>query len=270
MIKAIFIDAGHGLGPTGAIDNGATGNGTTERQEVVSMAQTLFTVLKADPSFAGISVFKIAVDSRMMLKDHIKEINDLCRQNGWTADTALVLSLHINAAGDPAARGIEAWYSPQEGTVDFARALVEQVNATTGLPIRTRAILTTAENRHGRLGIIDDTIARGCLFEAGFITNEFDAAYLKNAQMEAKIVEGLHRAIRVYLALPAASAPSAPPAFYTDVPALAWYAGDVKLCLNEGLFKMPPDGLFHPDHPVTRAELAAVMARHLHRQHGMI
>src|SRR5436190_16682670 len=99
MLKAVFIDAGHGLGPTGAIDNGASGNGTTERKEVVEIAQELSARLTADPSFAGVQIIKIAVDDRMMLKDHIKEVNDLCRMNGWQANDALLVSIHLNSAG---------------------------------------------------------------------------------------------------------------------------------------------------------------------------
>lgn len=257
------------MGPTGAIDNGASGNGTTERKEVVEMAQMLFANLSADTSFAGVQIIKIGVDDRMMLIDHIREINNQCKANGWAATDTLLLSIHLNA-GDVSARGIEAWYSPDEaGMLDFAKLLVEQVCATTGIPPRPKPALITAQNRWGRLGIIDDTIARGCLIEAGFITNQFDAKFLTDNALQQKIVDGLHRAIRIFLALPALPGPVIPPAFFTDVPPLAWYRADVEICLKEGLFKMPVDGLFHPERPVTRAELAAIIARHIQSRHNV-
>ncbi len=270
MIKALFIDAGHGLGPTGAIDNGAVGNGTTERREVVEIAQSLCDMLKADPAFTGIQIIKVGVDDRMMLRDHIKQINDLCTENHWTAADTLMVSIHLNAASDPAARGIEAWYSPTEPRMlDFAKLLTEQVSATTGIPLRSKSTLITAENRWGRLGIIDDTIANGCLIEAGFITNEFDAKFFTDNALQAKVVDGLSRAIRMFMAFPPITGTGIPPSFYRDVPVTAWYRGDVELCLREGLFQMPPDGLFHPERPVTRAEVAAILARHLEHHHGM-
>ncbi len=269
MIKAIFLDAGHGLGPTGAVDNGAAGNGTNERKEVVEMAQELVGLLQGDPAFAGIAVIPVAVAERLRLVDHIKAINDRCRASGWGKNDALMLSLHVNSAGTPAARGLEAWYSPsEEGMLQFARLLVEQVSLATGIPPRAKPALVTAENRFGRLGIIDDTVPNGCLFEAGFITNEFDAAYLKDTALGSKIVAGLLAALRIQLGL-SAPVPTEPPAFFFDVPADAWYHDDVALCFREGLFRMPQDGLFRPDRPVTRAEVAAVLARHLRSHHSL-
>ncbi len=268
MINALFIDAGHGLGPTGGIDNGASGNGTTERNEAVTMAQALVNQMMNDASFQGVQIIKIGVDDRMMLIDHIKEINAVCRQNNWQPWEALLLSIHVNAAGDPAARGLEAWYSPKApGMVTFARTLVEQVSATTGIPPRSRPALISSENRWGRLGILDDTLCNGCLFEAGFISNQFDAAFFKDNALREKIVDGLHRAIRIYCALPALPGPVTPPSFFTDVPELAWYHQDVKLCLDEGLFRMPADGLFRPERPMSRAEIATILARHLRNHH---
>ncbi|MEI8229612.1 MAG: N-acetylmuramoyl-L-alanine amidase [Candidatus Peregrinibacteria bacterium] len=270
MIKAIFVDAGHGLGPTGGIDNGAAGNGTTERKEVVAMAQSLAGQLSADPDFRGVQIIKVSVDERLMLIDHIKEVNILCQENQWKSEDALLLSIHVNAASDPAARGLEAWYSPRFPTmIDFAKTLVEQVATTTGLPPRSRPALISSDNRWGRLGILDDTLCVGCLFEAGFLSNEFDAKVLTDAALREKIVDGLHRAIRVQCSLPPLHGPATPPTSFTDLPALAWYREDVKLCLREGLFQMSADGLFHPERPVSRAELATVLARHLRSHHGI-
>lgn len=40
-----------------------------------------------------------------------------------------------------------------------------------------------------------------------------------------------------------------------------WAEKEIRWCLDKGLMKGYPDGSFHPDKPVTRAELAAVLAR---------
>lgn len=269
MLKAIFIDAGHGLGPTGAIDNGASGNGTTERNEVVEIANETIARLKADPTFSGVQIIPVGVDVRLSVTGKVNEVNRICREKGWQTNDALLIAIHINSAGSTAARGLEAWYSSSRGGEDFAKSVIEQVSQATGLPLRAKVTLPSNANRHGRLGIVDDTIPRACLIECGFITNEFDVAVLKSMQLDDRFAEGIHRGIRTYLSLPPTSGPVAPPAFFTDVPPLAWYAGDVKKCFDEGLFKISADGKFNPDRPVTRAELAAVMARHLFKHHGL-
>lgn len=266
MIKGIFINAGHGLGPTGGIDNGASGFGTTERKEIVEVAQELFDRVRADMAFNGIESVKIGVDDRMMLKDMIKEINDVCRNRGWGRDDAVVVSIHANAAGDPAARGVEAWYGSQKpGGDNLSRIMVERVCASTGIPPRTRPARISSENRWGRLGILDDTIPLGCLVEIGFITNEFDAQMFKDTQMDDKFAQGLHEGLRAWMALPTVPNAAPPPDFFRDIADSAWYAGDVRACFEAGLFRMPPDGLFRPERPVTRAELATVMGRLLSR-----
>lgn len=48
---------------------------------------------------------------------------------------------------------------------------------------------------------------------------------------------------------------------YTDVPAGAWYRGDVLRATELGLMEGVGNGLFEPDRPPTRAELAAVAVR---------
>jgi N-acetylmuramoyl-L-alanine amidase len=268
MLKAIFIDAGHGLGPTGSIDNGASGNGTTERKEVMEMARQLIDLLKKDASFENISILEIGVSHRMMLRDQIAEINRLCTDNGWKRDEALVLSLHCNASTDSSARGLEAWYTKGEAnSAQLTSCLLEQVAQTTGLPIR--ASKTSNTNRLGRLGILDDTIPFGCLFEAGFVTNALDSALLKSSIDDQKFAKGLHRGIRQFLSLPLTLSSSSLSNELTDVAGLAWYSEAVKLCLDEGLFDRPTDGKFSPDRPVTRAELAAIFARHLHTHHSL-
>lgn len=265
MIKGIFVNAGHGLGPTGAIDNGAVGNGTTERKEVVEVAQELCVRLSSDPDLSGIEIVRVGIDDRMMLKDMIRQVNDHCTVRGWKAVEAALVSIHINSAGVPTARGIEAWYSSKgkAGEVDLARGLSEQVSARTGMPLRPTSVLSSSANRLGRLGILDDTVPVAVLIEIGFITNEFDARVFKDAALDDAFAEGIHRGLRSWMSLPAVAGAGARPAAFRDVPSTAWYAGAVQTCLDAGIFTMPVDGMFHPERPVTRAELAAVIARHL-------
>lgn len=269
VLKGIFVNAGHGLGPTGAIDNGASGFGTTERKEVVEVAQELCTLLMSDADLQSVEILKIGVDDRMMLKDMIREVNDICRLRGWQQTDAVLVSIHANSAGSPEARGIEAWYSSQNkpGEVNLAKALTEHVSNMTGFPLRPKPTIISAENRYGRLGILDDTLPVASLIEIGFLSNEFDARILKDSALDDAFAQGIYHALRSWMALPAVIGFAPPPDFYTDVPPLAWYADAVHACLDAGLFVMSSDGKFHPERPATRAELAAVLARHLAGQH---
>lgn len=51
------------------------------------------------------------------------------------------------------------------------------------------------------------------------------------------------------------------PQRFTDVPRDAWYAEAVEYCAAQGLMIGNGDGTFEPEHPITRAELAAVLMR---------
>src|SRR4051812_14545737 len=103
--QAIFLDAGHGLNPAGALDNGATGNGTTERDQVVALAEALLVYLRGLP----LQVVPIGVTEVVSLADKVHKINYICQSNHWGQDDALLVSLHMNS-GAPNARGVEAYY----------------------------------------------------------------------------------------------------------------------------------------------------------------
>lgn len=273
MIKSLFIVAGHGLSSSGGNDNGAARPGINERDQVVEIARDLYERIAADPSFRSIEVLKIGVDERLKLTDKIARVNAIMQQRGWGASDAILLSLHVNAASNTQARGLEAWHQPNEGTYALSLSLVDAVAQWTGIPKRPRPVRPTSENRFGRLGIIDDTAAKAVLFECGFLSNEFDAAFLLDTRFDDRYAVGLHEGLRSYLGLvpspDSGPGPGSGPntGSFQDVPPNAWYADDVALCLEEGLFEMSQSGNFHPDRPVNRAELATVMARHLRKHH---
>lgn len=55
---------------------------------------------------------------------------------------------------------------------------------------------------------------------------------------------------------------------FVDVPAGTWYEASVELVAAQQLVQIPPDRQYHPERPLTRAELAVVMARHLRKHHS--
>ena len=270
MSQGIFIVAGHGYGSSGAVDNGVSAHGTNERVEVLAVAQQLMSLLRSDSAFSATEIIDIGIQNRMQLMSKIQLINSICIQRSWQKHDTLLISIHINGAGSDTARGLEAWYTESEQTESAARALVEQMQLTTHLPLRRFSTRPTRMNRFGRLGIIDDTVPRSVLVELGFLTNAADAAYIQSSGAHAAFAQGLHRGIRMIEGVHHADPTPVPssPSFYTDVPAHAWYRDDVALCLKEGIFRMPPNRLFHPAKPVTRAELAATLARHIRHRNS--
>lgn len=57
--------------------------------------------------------------------------------------------------------------------------------------------------------------------------------------------------------------PQSSGSLYKDVPASHWAAKYIKIATKHGYFSGYADGTFHPEAPVTRAEIAAVMAKFL-------
>ncbi|WP_336790231.1 Ig-like domain-containing protein [Paenibacillus sp. MMO-177] len=56
---------------------------------------------------------------------------------------------------------------------------------------------------------------------------------------------------------------------FKDVPSTQWASGYIRIVTDSGIFKGFADGTFHPNQPVTREELAAVMVRYLKLETSM-
>ena len=251
-MKGLFIDAGHGLSPKGQPDPGVSGNGTTEREQTVAIAKALRTLLLGFP----LEIVCVSVDEALSIGDHIREVNNVCREKGWGPNDALFVSIHMNA-GAPGARGVEAWYGMKK-TSDLAVPVAAAVARATRMPLRTPEVIPSNLNRLGRLGVLDDTLpANACLVECGFLSDAQDAQIVSGDP--AAVARGIAQGISGFLNLPL-PAPH-PATTYTDVPATAPYHDAVDACVKAGIFVPPADGLFRPDQPCTRAEVAVMFAR---------
>src|SRR3990167_1481592 len=247
MLKKIFIVRGHGKNSNGQIDNGAQGNGTDEWTEAGQVCEELISILGRDNEF---SIMGIGIINRMTLAEKIQEINSECKASKISANESIIIDIHFNSSINISANGIEAWYSAKKtGARDFANTLVKSVSAYTNLPVRRKPTNSSKENRLGRLAIIDDTIPAGCLIELGFISNNFDAEFIKNAQLDDKFAIGLRAGIRSWQGLSKQEPKPILPDFYYDVPESEWYYEAVKYCLEQGIFTMNKEGLFSPDRP---------------------
>ena len=111
--------------------------------------------------------------------------------NAWGAD--YFISIHTNAADNPAANGSEQLVFRLSGTAyQLAQSIATQLAATTGL--RNRGVIA----RPG-LYVLRRTAMPAVLSEIGFITNPGDAALMSSRPDLFAL--GIYRGITSYLGL---------------------------------------------------------------------
>ena len=255
MIKAILIDIGHGLGPTGKEDNGGSANGTTERAEVTEIGLEVMKYIQKQPSLEGVVIYLIGYPVRMKLEDHVKAANDLCKGRGYGPKDAVLLSVHTNMGGGS---GIEAWY--EDGNAEsqtLCQKALDAVADVTGLP--KRRALPDTQNRYGRLGIVRDVIPTAILVECGFLDNPTDFAVIGDDEKDDKFAIGIVKGLVKYLGLTYTEISTDGP--FPDVPKDRWSAAAIARARDAGWMTGYGDGLFRPERPVTREELAVILDR---------
>lgn len=257
-VKAIFIDAGHGLGTNDAVDNGAAANGTTERKETVEIAsECIDDILRQK---WGIPVYPIGVSERLSLAGKVKVVNDICREKGFTASNALLVSVHINAGGGT---GIEGWYEGgNTASKTFAENVGKAVAAEVNLKYRKTAPDTS--NNHGRLAIVRDVLPTAMLCECAFIDTPTDVGLLldpvKDGGFARGIVKGIAKQLGKTYIEPDAEIDN--PSGFIDVPEGMWFTEAVKKVAKAG-YMTGDNGRFYPAKAVSRAELAEILRRAL-------
>ena len=202
--KAIFLSCGHGKGAAGANDDGARGNGTTERAEAMDVTRELAARLQRDPVFKNVPLFLIGLDERLSVVGKTKKINDVCRARGYTVDDTLLLEVHLNSGGNALAHGLEVWYYAGDDTAKaFALTLAQSLKEATRMPYHGTPVKGDTSNRHGRLGIIRDTIPIAALLELGYLSNPTDAAMHLDPVQDDLFSLGALNGIRQWYGYPA-------------------------------------------------------------------
>ena len=266
-MRALFLVAGHGKSSSGRSDPGAVLSGTTERKEVVEITNEVHRALFNDPAITGtgLAIYNIGSHEELSLSQKIETINRICSDNGYTESDSLVISFHLNSASSKTARGIESWYSKKKDSRKEAVIITEAVSNWTKMPLRRYPTRPSSSNRHGRLAIIDDTIPKAFLIECGFLSNEQDAAIVKDDVLDDGYASGVLNGMKELLNLPVNV--RIEEEFYIDVREEQWFFDAVKTCLLEGLLELPDDKRFNPGKPMTRGEVAIMFARHLKKHH---
>lgn len=196
MVKAVFIVAGHGLGDTGAVDNGAVGD-AVERKEVVEIAEEVVNLL-VEQRELHVFVYGIGIRDRMNIAQKSFVINEICEERGYKTHDALLISIHCNSGGGT---GVETFfYAGDKTTEKLATNIADCMEETTGL--RKRGVKPDTATRHKRLGIIRNTKPLACLVECGFVDHVHDTRILLNPEDDDVFAEGIVKGIMRFLDLP--------------------------------------------------------------------
>lgn len=178
MAKTIVIDAGHGgKYPNG--DPGAVNGKYKEADANLAIAKKVGAKLKAK----GHNV------KYTRTKDVYFSLAERCRMsNNWDAD--IFVSIHLNAAENKSANGIETWRYSSVGKQTKALAENVQTELITATGWRNRGVKTSST-----LYVLKHTKASAVLVECGFISNDAECKKLFNSAWQEKIANGIVKGI---------------------------------------------------------------------------
>lgn len=107
------------------------------------------------------------------------------------------------------------------------------------------------------------------LVECGFMTHRREVELLKSEAYQRKsataIVEGMAAVYGLRQKREEVSSMPSMPGQFKDVPTTHWAASAIAAAVEAGVIKGYDDGTFRPEQPVTRAELAVIVARMLQK-----
>jgi N-acetylmuramoyl-L-alanine amidase len=177
--KVICLDAGHGGKDSGAV------NGTKyEKTANLSIAKKVGAKLKAK----GYEV------RYTRTKDVYFSLAERCRMsNNW--DTDIFISIHLNAATNKDASGIETWRYTNVGTRTKELAENVQTELIAAVGAKNRGV-----KKSSTFYVLKHTKASAILIEAGFISNNAECKKLFDSNYQNKlanaIVKGIEKTLK--------------------------------------------------------------------------
>jgi N-acetylmuramoyl-L-alanine amidase len=177
----VVIDAGHGGKDPGAIGAG----GVYEKDITLSIARS---VAREAANYPELCIVLTRVDDRFLeLKDRLA----VAKRAGAVA----YVSIHLNAATDTAARGVETYPS---GGARFSKDSLELAQA-----LQTAAVSATLSSdrgvRHDSF-YIDRAAMPAALLEVGFVTQKNEAKVLQDPVVQQKIARAILKSVSQYVA----------------------------------------------------------------------
>lgn len=182
----IFIDQGHNPRNPNA---GAEGNGLREQDLTYEIGRRLAQLLNEDARFAA----KLSRNSPEEVLGTSNATSLAARTNAaneWGADW--FISIHLNAAEQPAANGSEAFVYATGGVAEeFAASVLTGLTDATGF--RNLGVFA----RPG-LYVLRRTAMPATLVEVGFLTNPAEAIFMRDNT--ALIAKGMYNGIVAFFA----------------------------------------------------------------------
>lgn len=184
--KIVVIDAGHGKN-----DNGASGNGLTEKSVNLQIVQKLYALLEADPN----------------IKVYATRLDDSYPTNASRAQMAnevadLFVSIHQNSNTSSTPQGTEVLYMNHSNEISAPSSkLTSKAAAQIALTWVINALGTTNRGIKERpdLIVLNQTTVPAILIETCFISNPDDAAKVKSEENINKLANNIYSAISIML-----------------------------------------------------------------------
>jgi N-acetylmuramoyl-L-alanine amidase len=179
MTKLICIDAGHG-----GTDPGAVNGSKREAVAALAIARKVGAKL-IDKGYKVIFTRK---------EDKYVSLADRCKLSNAREADAFV-SIHLNAATNKEAAGIETWRYEKVGALTKSLASNVQTELISATGAKDRGVKTTTT-----LYVLKRTVAPAILIECGFISNNAEATQLFSGTYQDKlacaIVSGIEKSIK--------------------------------------------------------------------------
>ena len=176
----VVIDAGHGGKDPGAVGQ----SGVREKDITLAVARC---IAREAVQFPGLCVVLTRTDDRFLeLRERIDRAHD--------ARAAVYVSLHVNAAADATARGVETYFADgarnSMASKKLAQALQPKVIAAT----RSKDRGVRSESFYIRRASMP-----AALVEIGFITEKGEAQSLQDPKVQDRIALGVLSAISQFV-----------------------------------------------------------------------
>lgn len=166
-MRQLFVDLGHSVKFPGAsgVKSEVDWNRAVWRALWPLINSQKWQVVAVPTAFAT----DFIPSANLNLIQRIRWINAHAHDGDW------VLSIHGNAAGNPAIRGVETcFYTGSSYAQQLAAQLSAAYSKATGVPLFAGGTMGDMSGRYGRIGMIRDTKPLALLIECGFVTNQQD------------------------------------------------------------------------------------------------
>lgn len=234
----VFIGIGHG-----GADPGAAANGFKESYLALSIGLACIAELERHGVKVKASRTK---DENDPLNEEIKECNSF--------GPDLAVDIHINAGGGD---GAEAWHTKNGGK---GKILAENILAAVVAIGQNSRGAKTRTNSAGKdyYGFVRETKAPAVIIECAFIDNKKDLGIIDTAAEQKAFGKAIAKGILKTLGI---AYKEVKKVAFKDAKEIPSWAKEAVEKVKEKGYMVGDDGFFRPNDPITRAEMAVIIAR---------